>query len=191
MLQTPKALRPLKVIQLLAPLAPWVVVAACGGVAKAGGQLELVVVDARSGETIPCRIHLRNAAGRAVHPPNVPFWHDHFAVSGAVKLKLPPGDYTFEIERGPEYVRAERALHDDAAGRRRAAGRSQAVRRHVGRRLVVRRSRRAAPRARWNCSWRPRICTSCLCERRRARRGRKKRRRRGCAVLRVIASVTC
>ena len=34
----------------------------------------------------------------------MPFWHDHFVFSGSITLKLPKGEYDFEIERGPEYL---------------------------------------------------------------------------------------
>ncbi len=34
----------------------------------------------------------------------MPFWHDHFVIPGSVTLRLPLGNYTFDIERGPEYT---------------------------------------------------------------------------------------
>jgi len=70
----------------------------------AGGQLEITVVDRQTGEPIACRMHLKNARGRPQKPRRVPFWHDHFAFDGKITLKLPVGDYTFEMERGPEYL---------------------------------------------------------------------------------------
>jgi hypothetical protein len=70
----------------------------------AGGQLEVTVVDRQTGEPIPCRMHLRNAAGRPRKAKNLPFWHDHFVLPGKITLKLPVGNYFFELERGPEYV---------------------------------------------------------------------------------------
>jgi len=72
--------------------------------ARAGGQLEVTVVDRDTGEPIACRVHLKNAAGRPRKPPRVPFWHDHFVFPGKILLKLPVGNYTFELERGPEYL---------------------------------------------------------------------------------------
>ncbi len=70
-----------------------------------GGQLELLVVDKETGEPIACRMHLRDGRGRVRRPSDrtLPFWHDHFAVPGRVLLRLPPGNYEFELERGPEY----------------------------------------------------------------------------------------
>ena len=68
-----------------------------------GGQLELNVVDAATGQPVACRVHLMNQSRKAKKPPKVPFWHDHFALDGSILLKLPNGSYVFEIERGPEY----------------------------------------------------------------------------------------
>src|SRR5574340_429901 len=70
----------------------------------AAGQLELAVVDRQSRKPIPCRLHLYNASGKPRTVPGVPFWQDHVAMPGKLVLKLPVGEYTFEIERGPEYV---------------------------------------------------------------------------------------
>jgi len=69
-----------------------------------GGQLRLEVVDPATGEPIACRMHLRNSAQRALKAPKVPFFHDHFVFDGSIALKLPEGEYAFEIERGPEYL---------------------------------------------------------------------------------------
>ena len=70
----------------------------------AKGKLELTVVDRDTGEPIPCRMHLRNAKGRPHKPRKTPSWHDHFALAGTAALELPLGEYSFELERGPEYV---------------------------------------------------------------------------------------
>jgi hypothetical protein len=71
--------------------------------AARGGQLRLEVIDHETKEPLACRIHLTNAAKRPLKAPKAPFWHDHFVFSGSVTLKLPEGEYAFEIERGPEY----------------------------------------------------------------------------------------
>jgi len=70
-----------------------------------GGKLDLTVVDAETGRPIACRLHLKNAAGKTRRVARLPFWHDHFVFPGQVTLDLPRGQYTFELERGPEYVR--------------------------------------------------------------------------------------
>lgn len=67
------------------------------------GQLEVKVVDGESGELLAARMHLRNAKGKPVKPPRVPYWHDHFAFDGRILLDLPNGNYEFDLERGPEY----------------------------------------------------------------------------------------
>lgn len=72
---------------------------------RRGGRLELTVVDRDTGEVIPCRMHLtRVSSGKPHRVPRVPFWHDHFVFPGQMVLELPRGKYTFEVERGPEYV---------------------------------------------------------------------------------------
>ncbi len=70
----------------------------------AGGQLEITVVDRDTGKPLPCRMHLKNAAGRPRTAGRAPFWNDHFVFPGKIMLRLPVGNYTFELERGPEYV---------------------------------------------------------------------------------------
>ncbi|MDY0169932.1 MAG: hypothetical protein RBS80_25540 [Thermoguttaceae bacterium] len=87
----------LPALLLLLPVFPAVCLAA--------GQLEITVVDKQSGAPIACRMHLRDANGRARRPTDrtLPFWHDHFCLPGKTLLRLPPGNYEFELERGPEY----------------------------------------------------------------------------------------
>ena len=68
------------------------------------GQLALTVVDKDTGKPVACRMHLQGPKKRPFKPEKVPFWHDHFIVPGKILLKLPVGDYTFVIERGPEYL---------------------------------------------------------------------------------------
>ena len=68
------------------------------------GQLKITVIDRDTRKPIACRMHLTNAAGRPQKAGRAPFWHDHFVFSGKIALKLPVGDYTFELERGLEYV---------------------------------------------------------------------------------------
>jgi hypothetical protein len=64
---------------------------------------EITVVDKATGKPVPCRIHLKDAAGEPQRAAKLPFWHDHFVCPGEVRLELAPGKYSFEIERGPEY----------------------------------------------------------------------------------------
>jgi len=87
------------------PICLCLVSGAAGRFALAsGGQLELLIVDRDTRQPIPCRMHLRNAAGKPRRAKRMPFWHDHFALPGKVTLRLPAGSYSFEIERGPEYL---------------------------------------------------------------------------------------
>jgi len=74
-------------------------------VALAGnGHLQITVVDKATGRPIPCRMHLKNPAGRPRLPKKVPAWDDHFIVPGKINLELPTGNYSFEMERGLEYL---------------------------------------------------------------------------------------
>jgi len=73
--------------------------------AARGGRLALSVVDPDTGEPIPCRMHLFQGAKRPRLVAGLPGWHDHFALPGHVTLDLPKGEYYFELERGPEYLR--------------------------------------------------------------------------------------
>ena len=68
-------------------------------------QIEISVRDKISGQEVPCRIHLKDAAGKAHKPPTLPFWFDHFVCPGAASIELERGAYTIEIERGPEFSR--------------------------------------------------------------------------------------
>jgi len=62
------------------------------------------IVDEDTHEPVACRIHLTNAIRKALKAPRLPFWHDHFVCDGTVSLKLPKGEYAFQVERGPEYL---------------------------------------------------------------------------------------
>ena len=68
--------------------------------------VELTVLDRQTGQPVACRVHLSDAAGKPQRPPALPFWRDHFACPGTARLEVAPGDYTYEVERGPEYARA-------------------------------------------------------------------------------------
>lgn len=63
-----------------------------------------VTLDIReNGQPVPCRVHLKDEKGQPVGAPGLPYWRDHFVCPGSVSLDLPPGRYTYEVERGPEY----------------------------------------------------------------------------------------
>jgi hypothetical protein len=89
---------PLLIVQLLAATP-----AASMAVPAGEGQLELTVVDKETGSPIASRMHLKTAIGRPRLVKDTPFWDDHFVVPGKIVLRLPLGNYSFEIERGPEY----------------------------------------------------------------------------------------
>jgi hypothetical protein len=71
--------------------------------AKEETTINLKIIDKVSGKAIPARVHLKGPDGKPVQPPKLPYWRDHFACNGEVKLELPLGIYSYEIERGPEF----------------------------------------------------------------------------------------
>ncbi len=70
----------------------------------AGSELRLTIVDSATEKPVPCRIHLKDATGKAVRPKGLPFWDDHFVSPGVTEIDLGPGAYGFEIDHGPEYL---------------------------------------------------------------------------------------
>ncbi len=90
---------------LLCGAALWLSAAVADtSLAASGGEFRINVVDAKTGEPLACRIHLKNAKGQPQKAGRMPFWSDHFVFPGKVKLKLPRGNYSFELEHGPEYT---------------------------------------------------------------------------------------
>ncbi len=81
----------------------WVTLPTVWGQARPREQLEIRVLDDKTGKPIAVRMHLRDARNRPVRPSGVVYWHDHFIIPGMAVLELRPGIYTFEMERGPEY----------------------------------------------------------------------------------------
>ena len=77
---------------------------ACGA-----GKLHLRVVG-ETAEPIPCRVHLKDAHGKPQRVRGLPFWRDHFVCPGTVEFELAAGEYSIEVERGPEYGRVGRAV---------------------------------------------------------------------------------
>jgi len=71
--------------------------------AAGGGRLELKTIDKATGQPIAARLHVKDARGKPIKPPKVPFWKDHFVFDGTIVFELPLGMYTFELESGPEY----------------------------------------------------------------------------------------
>ena len=69
------------------------------------GTFQIRVVDAKTKEPIAVNLYLRNERGKPVKARNqkAPYWKDHYTFLHTINLELPPGRYTFEMERGPEY----------------------------------------------------------------------------------------
>ena len=64
-------------------------------------------IEDKSGELLPCRIHLTDGAGKPHHPEGFLSWKGHFVCPGNAELNLPAGEWNYRIERGPEHSRAE------------------------------------------------------------------------------------
>src|SRR3954471_4997131 len=73
-------------------------------------DVTIAVQDRQTGQDVPCRIHLKDAAGKPQRAPGLPFWFDHFVCPGTATLPLDAGAYTIEIERGPEFSRVTNSL---------------------------------------------------------------------------------
>ena len=61
-----------------------------GGVGSPAGQpdtgtVEIAVTDKATGRPVPCRVHLKDAAGKPQRAGKLPFWNDHFVCGGAVQ----------------------------------------------------------------------------------------------------------
>jgi hypothetical protein len=73
---------------------------------RADGQLEIEVVDRDTGQPIAARMHLKNSRGRpvALNLRNAAEFAGHFYIDGRLVLPLRRGQYTFELDAGPEYL---------------------------------------------------------------------------------------
>ncbi|WP_339908120.1 hypothetical protein [Symmachiella dynata] len=71
-----------------------------------GAEVVINVVETATEAAVPCRVHLKDSAGEAVLSEALPSYRDHFVCPGTATLDLPAGEYTYEVERGPEYVAA-------------------------------------------------------------------------------------
>src|SRR5690606_24308745 len=52
------------------------------------------------------RMHIRDAQGAVVEPPNTVFRGDYIVFEHSATLELSPGAYRYDIEHGPEFSRA-------------------------------------------------------------------------------------
>lgn len=81
-------------------------ISAAASVGGAEARFNVTINDDKSGKPVPCRVHLKDPSGNSARAPGLPYFRDHFVCSGEVQLDLPFGNYTYEIERGPEYEMA-------------------------------------------------------------------------------------
>jgi len=76
----------------------------CALVALARAVDVRLTVVGENGRPLACRIHLKDRSGKPVQPGQLPFWRDHFVCDGVARLELAPGNYSYELDRGPEYL---------------------------------------------------------------------------------------
>jgi hypothetical protein len=91
---------------VLAILLAWGAWETIGGAAqRSDGQLTIEVVDADSGQPVAARMHLNNSRGRPISPrlPGTAGFGGHFYIDGRATLPLRVGQYTFQLDSGPEY----------------------------------------------------------------------------------------
>ena len=88
------------------------VISLCGvlaGLASAQSTLQ-PAVRGPGGEVLPFRMYLLDVDGKAVRPPDVPFWEGGFVSDGRSGLAIHEGTYRYVIERGPEWSVASGVL---------------------------------------------------------------------------------
>jgi endonuclease/exonuclease/phosphatase family metal-dependent hydrolase len=62
------------------------------------------------GKAVACQIYMKDDQQRPVRPVGAPFWHDHFSMNGSFEMILPEGTYTYQVERGPEFLPARNTI---------------------------------------------------------------------------------
>ncbi|HVN82685.1 MAG TPA: alpha/beta fold hydrolase [Terriglobia bacterium] len=71
--------------------------------------IQVEIRDAASHQIVPARIYLLDQNGNLQVPTGAityeKYKEHHFISQGSFQLALPPGKYTLEVERGPEYIR--------------------------------------------------------------------------------------
>ena len=78
--------------------------ATCAWPARAQGAEVRFTVIGDNAKPLSCRVHMKDEDGKPVRPRGLPFWHDHFVCNGVAELDLLPGNYSYELDRGPEYL---------------------------------------------------------------------------------------
>ena len=70
----------------------------------ANGELEIRFVEDATGEPVAAQLEIRDRRGRVRKIRRTPSWQGWAAIDGRVIVELPPGKYTFSVDRGPEYL---------------------------------------------------------------------------------------
>ena len=72
-------------------------------------EIEFRSIDAEL-NVVPCRVRIRDSENKPHRPDGHPFWRGQFTCRGEMKLNLPPGTYSYTVERGPEFERVRGTL---------------------------------------------------------------------------------
>ncbi|MCA9211731.1 MAG: CehA/McbA family metallohydrolase [Planctomycetales bacterium] len=71
--------------------------------------IDISVAD-ENGNQLPARVHLADSSDKPQKANSDPFWNDHFVCDGKATANVQPGEFTWVIERGPEYEHAKGKL---------------------------------------------------------------------------------
>ena len=68
------------------------------------GKLKFIITDIASGKIKPCRLYVYNKNGQPQYDFTCPSCFETFTCNGEAELNLLPGDYTFTVESGKEFL---------------------------------------------------------------------------------------
>jgi len=68
------------------------------------GKLKFIITDIASGKIKPCRLYVYNKNGQPQYDFTFPSCFETFTCGGEAELNLLPGDYTFTVESGKEFL---------------------------------------------------------------------------------------
>ncbi len=68
------------------------------------GKLKFIVKEKSNGKIKPCRLYVYNENGQPQYDYHWPSCFETFTCNGEAELNLPPGNYTFQVESGKEFM---------------------------------------------------------------------------------------
>src|SRR5262245_61023199 len=67
-------------------------------------NINFKITEKGKAQPLPCRVHLKNSEGKPIFVEGWPKFRDQFVCNGGFEASLSEGNYSYEIERGPEYL---------------------------------------------------------------------------------------